>query len=145
MFSFKIASTDLTPRYMTQHSAAADLYSTADIEIAPQQCAAVPTGLWIDKVDWERVPKGFIPEIQIRCRSGLAFKSGVMLANGVGTVDADYPDEIKVLLWNSKPDSVFKIKKGDRIAQILVALVARVEQFDVGGQRTGGFGSTGHQ
>lgn len=143
MIRFRFGAPDLAPRYMTKNSAAADLFAAADLSIEPGQCVAVPTGVWIDSVDWEKVPNGQIPEIQIRCRSGLAYKNGMMLANGVGTIDADYPDEIKVLLWNSRTDSTFSIRRGDRIAQLLINLVVRAEQFDVGGERTGGFGSTG--
>ena len=130
------------PEYSTASSAAADLRSACDMVIAPSERGKVPTGVWIDRVDWERVPEGFIPELQIRARSGLAFKHGIMLTNGVGTVDADYPDEICVLLFNSGKDA-FVIKKGDRIAQILINLVAKINGLSTGGTRLGGFGSTG--
>jgi dUTP pyrophosphatase len=93
-------------------------------------------------VDWEKVPAGMIPELQVRARSGLAFKHGIMLTNGVGTVDADYKDEICVLLYNSGKDS-FVIQKGDRIGQITLGLVRRMDALPIGGTRSGGFGSTG--
>jgi dUTP pyrophosphatase len=83
-----------------------------------------------------------IPELQIRARSGLAFKYGIMLTNGIGTVDADYPDEICVLLFNSGTEP-FIIQRGDRVAQITLNLVQRMTDLNSGGQRSGGFGSTG--
>jgi dUTP pyrophosphatase len=126
------------PRYMTQHSAGADLYSRIDFELVPMQRAAIPTGVWIDRCD---PSDSVLYELQIRARSGLAFKHGVQLANGVGTIDADYRDEICVLLINLG-DKPFVIKKGDRIAQLLLAEVKRLKQLDVGGLRQGGFGST---
>jgi dUTP pyrophosphatase len=137
------ATESFLPSYATQASAGADLRSTAALTIPKQSKAKVPTGVWIDKVIWEEVPEGFVPELQIRARSGLAYKHGICLSNGVGTVDADYPDEICVLLWNSG-DQDFSIDIGDRIAQVVVNLVPRLEQLDQGSQvRKGGFGSTG--
>lgn len=130
------------PSYATVASSAADLRSANDLVIPAGTRARVPTGTWIDRVDWDLVPTGMIPELQVRARSGLAFKHGIMLTNGVGTVDADYPDEIGVLLYNTGPDS-FVIQKGDRIAQITLNLVGRIPDLVAGGQRSGGFGSTG--
>ena len=142
MIRLKIHSSDLLPSYATAASAAADLRAACDSIIAPGQRVKVPTGVWIEHVEWDKVPPGMIPELQIRARSGLAFKHGIMLTNGVGTVDADYPDEICVLLFNSGSES-FVIQKGDRIAQITLNLVQRIPNLSVGGHRTGGFGSTG--
>ena len=82
-----------------------------------------------------------IPELQIRARSGLAFKHGICLSNGVGTIDADYPDEICVLLSNTSTES-FVIEKGMRVGQMTQNLVYRIQGLEVGGERTGGFGST---
>jgi dUTP pyrophosphatase len=129
---------------MTQHSAGADLKATEAMTIPPGAVAAVPTGVFISGVEWDKVPAGLIPELQIRARSGLAFKKRIMLANGVGTIDADYPEEIKVLLINMG-DQPFEISAGDRIAQLVPALVARLElaAAQTEKQRTGGFGSTG--
>ena len=106
--------------------------------------AAVPTGVFISGVEWDKVPAGFIPELQIRARSGLAFKKRIMLANGVGTIDADYPEEIRVLLINMG-DEPFTIAPGDRIAQLVPALVVRLELGEINATalRTSGFGSTG--
>lgn len=131
------------PTYMTAGSAAADLRASADLVIGPASNARVPTGVWIAGVDWDKVPKGSIPELQIRARSGLAAKYGITLMNGVGTIDADYPDEIGVLIWNTSQKDSFTIAKGDRIAQIVLNLVHRIEDLPVGDSRQGGFGSTG--
>ena len=142
MISFKSKSPDLMPSYATAASAAADLRAASELIIPAGQRGKVPTGVWIDRVDWDLVPSGMIPELQVRARSGLAFKHGIMLTNGVGTVDADYPDEICVLLFNSGGEP-FVIQKGDRVAQITLNLVHRIAGINAGGQRTGGFGSTG--
>jgi len=127
---------------MTQHAAAADLRSRLPLVIQPGSRALVPTGVWISSVDWDVVPKGAIPELQIRARSGLAFRHGITLMNGVGTIDADYPDEIGVLLWNTGSEP-FEVKVGDRIAQMILALAMRLPDAAEGERRTGGFGSTG--
>ena len=142
MISLKSTSPDLLPAYGTAASAAADLRAAADLVIYPGERAKIPTGVWIDRVNWDLVPAGMIPELQIRARSGLAFKHGVMLTNGIGTVDADYPEEICVLLYNSGKES-FSIQKCDRIAQITLNLVVKIPGLVDGGSRVGGFGSTG--
>ncbi len=146
MIKFRLSKDASLPKYMTALSAGADLFAALDLEIKPLETAAVPTGLYIDSFDSSRFERrfdtGVIPELQIRARSSLAFKHGILLANGVGTIDLDYPDEIKVLLWNSNHEKSFFIKRGDRIAQILLAYTQRISQFEVGGLRTGGFGST---
>jgi len=129
------------PKYMTAHSAACDLYAREACFIAPGKVAKVPIGVWIDGVNWEKVPPGTIPELQIRARSGLSFKNSIMLANGVGTVDADYPDEICVLLYNGGLET-FTVEKGMRIGQMALGLLYRIPQLSVGGARKGGFGST---
>ena len=142
MIHLRTNNPELIPTYATAASAAADLRAAEDVVLAAGTRVRVPTGVWIDRVEWEKVPEGFVPELQVRARSGLAFKHGIMLTNGVGTVDADYPDEIGVLLYNSGSDS-FMIRKGDRIAQVALNLVARIPGLTAGGERLGGFGSTG--
>jgi len=142
MITLKSKSPDLMPSYATAASAAADLRAASELIIAPGERSKVPTGVWIERVDWTKVPDGQIPELQVRARSGLAFKQGIMLTNGVGTIDADYPDEICVLLYNSGKEP-FVIQKGDRIAQVTLNIVARISGLDVGGTRSGGLGSTG--
>jgi dUTP pyrophosphatase len=140
MFNFRFHE-DCTPRYMTEHSAAADLYAREEATLEPGKVVCVPTGVWISKVDWDQVPKGFIPELQIRARSGLARNNAIMLANGIGTIDADYREEIGVLLLNFG-QTAFKIEKGNRVAQMATNLVVRLVTLPIGGLRTGGFGST---
>ena len=130
------------PGYMTSGSSGADLRSAITTIIPAGGRSRIPTGVWIDRVQWELVPAGMIPEIQIRARSGLAFKFGVTLSNGIGTIDADYPDEIGVLLSNFG-NADFAVCEGDRIAQMVLVLVQRIPGITVGESRKGGFGSTG--
>jgi dUTP pyrophosphatase len=143
------------PVYMTTHAAGADLRARVPVELAPGARAIVPTGVWIDSIEWDQVPSGLVPELQIRARSGLAWKHGITLMNGVGTVDADYPDEIGVILWNTGTRE-FRIEAGERVAQLVLAMTGRLPDaklqnsgFILGkteGIRKGGFGSTGqHQ
>lgn len=101
--------------------------------------AAVPLGFKA------QVPAGW--EAQVRTRSGLALKQGIVVANSPGTIDADYPGEWKVILLNTSTTPVY-INHNDRIAQVVLAQLAPVIQWEAGtvGQvsnRTGGFGSTG--
>jgi dUTP pyrophosphatase len=100
---------------------------------------AVPTGLYM------AIPPGY--EGQIRGRSGLALQYGISLANGVGTIDADYRGEVKVLLINLGSES-YQITYGERIAQIVFQAVMApeleaVEELPASGREAGGFGSTG--
>ena len=129
------------PGYQTPHAAGMDLM--ADIEAAitlkPGERKLVPTGISIE------LPEGY--EAQVRPRSGLAIKKGIGLVNSPGTIDADYRGEVCVILINlgSEP---FTIERGDRIAQMVVAPVSRVEWVDgvelsVTRRSSGGFGSTG--
>ena len=130
------------PTFMTAYSAAADLRACVDTLLVAQQSHAVGTGVYITAVDWEQVPDGCVPEISIRARSGLALHHGITLFNGVGTIDADYRDEIKVLLWNSRKRD-FHINAGDRIAQMVVSLNYRLPCLQQQSTlRQGGFGST---
>lgn len=129
------------PAYMTEHSAACDLLAREAALLPPGKVVLVPTGVWIDSVEWGKVPAGFIPELQVRARSGLARKASITLANGIGTIDADYRDEIGVLLINLGEEA-FYIQQGDRLAQMALNLVARIPELPIGGLRTGGFGST---
>ena len=135
-------SPEFAPKYQTNLSAGADLVAATDVVIKANSKVKVPTGVWIESIDWEQVPNGFVPELQIRARSGLAYKHGISLTNGVGTVDADYPDEICVLLWNSS-DHDFVVNKGDRIAQLVVNLCYQILPLKTQVERKSGFGSTG--
>lgn len=134
----------LLPRYATEGAAGLDLTAAIDtpIVLAPRGRAAVPTGLSI------RLPAGC--EGQVRPRSGLALKHGVTVLNAPGTIDEDYRGEVKVVLVNLGEEP-FTIHTGDRIAQLVVAEVARAEvlertsQAELGStdRGEGGFGSTG--
>jgi dUTP pyrophosphatase len=107
--------------------------------LAPGKHALIPTGLTI------ALPQGY--EAQVRPRSGLAAKHGVTVLNSPGTVDADYRGEVCVLLINHG-DQPFPIRRGERIAQMVIAQVAQVELVPVNSlsatdRGSGGFGSTG--
>jgi dUTP pyrophosphatase len=128
------------PRYMTEHSAGMDIYAAVqtDETILPGQRKMIPTGIAI------ALPVGY--EAEIRPRSGLAVKNGVTLLNSPGTIDADYRGEIGIIMINhgEKP---FVIRRGDRIAQMIVHQVCRIswiacEQLDVTSRGNGGFGHT---
>lgn len=129
------------PAYATEGSAGCDLRAAVaePIVLAPGARALVPTGIAV------AIPEGY--EGQVRMRSGLAIRHGLTLVNGPGTIDADYRGEIRVILGNlgSEP---FPISRGDRIAQLVVAPVARarlekVEKLPGTKRHDGGFGSTG--
>ncbi len=129
------------PAYATAGSAGLDLMAavTAEVELAPFARALVPTGLAL------ALPAGF--EAQVRPRSGLALTSGVTVLNAPGTIDADYRGEIGVVLINLGAAPAV-IRRGQRIAQLVVAPVARAELEEVAalpetGRGAGGFGSTG--
>lgn len=130
-----------TPTYQTEHSAGMDLSARIDVPVTlqPHERAIIPTGIAI------ALPSGY--EAQIRARSGMAAKYGVVPANGVGTIDADYRGEIGVILLNTSTEP-FVVEPDMRIAQMVVARYERVEWSEVdeleetqrGG---GGYGSTG--
>ena len=129
------------PKYMTDHSAGMDLYADIDEEITlkPMERTLVPTGISI------ALPDGY--EAQIRPRSGLAIKHGIALVNSPGTIDADYRGEIKVIIINLGTSS-FVVKRGERIAQMVVHEVSRVTwresmDLDETSRGGGGFGHTG--
>ena len=131
------------PAYQSEHAAGLDLLAAvpqdAPLILSPGQRALVPTGLTI------AVPAGY--EAQVRPRSGLASKHGVTVLNAPGTVDADYRGEISVLLINHG-DAPFPIRRGERIAQMVIASVVRAElvpaaSLSATDRGSGGFGSTG--
>jgi dUTP pyrophosphatase len=128
------------PSYATPGAAGLDLRAavTARVIVAPGERALVPTGLRI------AVPPGH--EAQVRPRSGLALRHGIVLPNAPGTIDTDYRGEVQVILWNAGPQP-FAIERGDRIAQLVIAPVVRVEleegDLDDTTRGAGGFGSTG--
>jgi len=129
------------PQPATPASAGVDLRAAVPerVHLHPGERRLIPTGWRI------ALPRGF--EAQVRPRSGLALRHGIVIPNSPGTIDADYRGEIQVILWNSGAD-VFAIERGDRIAQLVVAPVslpdwAEVEALDESGRGTGGFGHTG--
>ena len=131
------------PAYQSAHAAGLDLLAAvpedAPVMLAPGKHALIPTGLTI------ALPQGY--EAQVRPRSGLAAKHGITVLNSPGTVDADYRGEVCVLLINHG-DQPFPIRRGERIAQMVIAQVARVELVPVTSlsatdRGSGGFGSTG--
>lgn len=128
------------PSYATAGAAGLDLRAAvpAPLVVAAGERVLVPTGFRI------AVPHGF--EAQVRPRSGLALRHGIVLPNAPGTIDSDYRGEVQVILWNAGP-APFRISRGDRIAQLVVAPVAHVQLDEVALDDTergsGGFGSTG--
>jgi dUTP pyrophosphatase len=129
------------PTYATPGAAGMDLLAAVatPITVEPGKRALIPTGLAI------ALPPGF--EMQVRPRSGLALRNGILLPNGPGTIDEDYRGEIQVILLNAG-DAPFTVERGMRIAQAVVAPVVRaewleVENLDDTSRSTGGFGSTG--
>jgi dUTP pyrophosphatase len=129
------------PGYATADSAGMDLAAAVDtpLTLAPGARIDIPTGIAI------ALPSGW--EAQVRPRSGLAFKQGVTVLNSPGTIDADYRGEIRVILINLGSAPV-TFARGDRIAQLIVAPVARaawqtVEALPTTARGAGGFGSTG--
>jgi len=127
------------PAYATAGAAGMDVVSAEDVTIAPGARHAVATGLAM------AIPQGY--EIQVRPRSGLAYKHGITVPNTPGTIDSDYRGELKVLLINHGTEP-FPIARGDRVAQLVLAPVVQaawteVDELDATARGEGGFGSTG--
>ncbi len=128
-----------SPIYQTDQSVGADLTSIENVNIEPGQFRLVKTGIAVE------LPRG--TEMQIRPRSGLAFKHGVTVLNAPGTIDSDYRGEIGVLLINHGT-TTFRVCKGDRIAQAILAKAIlvnyrQVKELSSTNRGAGGFGSTG--
>lgn len=129
------------PRYMSEHAAGMDMYAAVKEQtvIPPGGWRLIPTGISI------ALPEGY--EAQVRPRSGLALKQGISILNTPGTVDADYRGEVGVILMNhSRQDLI--VKRGDRIAQMIVNKIERIEFEEVAElpdteRSSGGFGHTG--
>ena len=131
------------PSRATRQAAGHDLCAAveADLVLASGDRALIPTGFQI------AIPTGF--EAQIRPRSGLALRHGIVLPNAPGTIDADYRGELRVILANLGADD-FTVHRGDRIAQLVIAPVVRAEWDEVAtldetGRGSAGFGSTGRR
>lgn len=129
------------PKYETIGAAGMDVEAglVDSLTIHPGDRALIPTGFSI------ALPEGF--EMQVRPRSGLAVKHGVTILNSPGTIDADYRGEVKIALINLGQDA-YTIKRGDRIAQLVLAPVVRaiikeVDALDTTERASGGFGHTG--
>lgn len=127
------------PHYATDGAAGMDVVSAEDVVLPAMARHAVATGLSL------AIPHGF--EVQVRPRSGLALKHGITLPNTPGTIDSDYRGELKVILINLGAEP-FEIRRGDRIAQLVVAPVqigrmVEVDALDETARGAGGFGSTG--
>jgi dUTP pyrophosphatase len=129
------------PSYATAGAAGMDLFAavTEPVTIEPGKRALIPTGLAI------ALPPGY--ELQIRPRSGLALRNGILLPNSPGTIDEDYRGELQVILLNAG-DAAFTVERGTRIAQAILAPVVRarwheVADLDDTARGSGGFGSTG--
>ena len=127
------------PSYATPGAAGLDVVAAEDLDLQPGQRHAVATGFRV------AIPEGY--EIQVRPRSGLAFKHGISVPNTPGTIDSDYRGELKVLLINHG-DETFPIRRGERIAQLVPAAVMiadfdEVEELCETSRGAGGFGSTG--
>ncbi|MCH8805362.1 MAG: dUTP diphosphatase [Planctomycetes bacterium] len=130
------------PQYMSAHAAGLDLYAANDepVTIAPGDVKLVPTGLFVE------IPPGC--EGQVRARSGLALRYGLLVANAPGTIDADYRGEVQVILANCSREP-FTISRGMRFAQLVInrferVEVQEVEELSATARGSGGFGHTGH-
>lgn len=128
------------PAYAHPGDAGADLMTTVDVELAPGERALVPTGVAI------ALPEGYVA--LVHPRSGLAARHGVSIVNTPGTVDAGYRGEVKVLLVNLDPREPVSLRRGDRVAQLVVQRVERarfveVDVLPASPRGAGGYGSTG--
>ncbi len=136
-------STNPLPEYATAGSSGMDIRAHLENseELSPLERKLIPTGLFIE------LPQGY--EAQIRPRSGLAIKHGITCLNSPGTIDSDYRGEIKIILVNLSQENQV-ISPGDRIAQMIIQKVEKVEwneveQLEVTVRNAGGFGHTGKQ
>lgn len=137
--NIKVEDKSLIPSYETLGSAGADLKSNEEGVLLPGERRLVKTGVYIE------LPAGY--EAQVRPRSGLALKHGISMVNTPGTIDSDYRGEIGVILINHGQEP-FEYKKGDRIAQLVIAQHSRAEfkitnSLSETERGSGGFGHTG--
>lgn len=133
----------LLPQYSHPGDAGMDLYNMGEeVILKPLARALLPTGLKV------AVPAGY--ELQVRPRSGMALKKGLTVLNTPGTIDAGYRGEVGIIVYNASPDEAITIKKGDRVAQIVLKKFEEIEwqviaELDETSRNEGGFGSTGHK
>ena len=150
----------ILPKYANPGDAGMDVYAAQEVTIAPGETVIVPTGLKL------AIPEGY--EIQVRPRSGLSYKTPLRIPNSPGTIDSGYRDELGIIVNNcsdagapvnsDKPflldekgnkKGIYVIKKGDRLAQIVLQVVPKMfftevdSVKNIGSDRGGGFGSTG--
>lgn len=128
------------PSYAHPGDAGADLYARHDVTISPHERALVATGIAI------ALPEGFVG--LIHPRSGLAAREGLSIVNTPGTIDAGYRGEIKICLLNTDPEKTISLRRGDKIAQLVIqrcwqAEFVCVEELDETSRGDGGYGSTG--
>ena len=137
----KLVEDAIIPDYAHEGDAGMDLYSIKEDVIEPFSWKLIPTGLAVE------LPEG--TELQVRSKSGIAFKNGVFVLNSPGTVDENYRGEVGVILYNLNAKEPFVIKKGQKVAQAVIANVEYVETVEVEeivsttSRGEGGFGSSG--
>jgi dUTP pyrophosphatase len=124
------------PSYAHDGDAGADLHAATDVTLAPGERSLVPTGVAL------ALPDGYVG--LVHPRSGLAARHGVTIVNAPGTVDAGYRGEVLVNLVNLDPREPFSVRRGDRIAQLVVQQVARAEFIEVDSLEDTSRGDTGH-
>lgn len=135
----KLSAAAVLPAYQTKAASGFDLCSTERVILKAGAVKLVPTGLSVE------IPEGY--ELQVRARSGLAAKKGVFLVNGIGTIDADYRGEIKIIMSTCSSEPVI-LESGERVAQGVLMAVEQAEiseatELSETERGSGGFGSTG--
>jgi len=136
----KLDEQAVIPTYATLGDAGADLYSITEVTLGPGERALIKTGIAI------AIPLGFVG--LVHPRSGLGLKSGISVVNTPGTIDSGYRGEIGVVLINHDLEKSFTVKKGDRIAQLVIQKVENVQfklvsELPDSQRSTGGYGSSG--
>jgi dUTP pyrophosphatase len=128
------------PSYAHPGDAGADLYAREDVTLAPGERRLVPTGIAL------ALPEGYVA--LVHPRSGLAHRSGLSIVNAPGTIDAGYRGEVQVCLVNLDPATPIELRRGDRIAQLVIqqfetAAFVEVDELPDSSRGVGGYGSTG--
>src|SRR5690606_22343744 len=136
----KVHPNAVIPQYQTKGAAGFDLVAVEDVTLGPGETTTIPTGLAFE------IPEGY--EMQIRPRSGLTLKTPLRIANAPGTIDSDFRGEVKIIVTNTSENKGFYIKRGDRIAQGVIATVMgavfeEADDLSETDRGSGGFGSTG--